>query len=303
MAKILCADSDKRLSWLPNDFWDTTGHEWAAVPCGASVCDFLRDHGGDLAIVEVMLPDVCGFEVCRRIRADRQLFTTPVMLVSQTADTEEIEHGLAQGADDYLDKSLDSLELQRRIRSVLDASAAAAMPDPVTNLMNERMAKYMVQHCVSARNPFALVCFEVIRLAEFARQAGTGAAGIALRRAACILETCGRPLKDDFFRPAHMGAAHFMCLVPPKMAEKYCNWVYSTWVKRLPELYEFLGVVPADPDKPGTQGVPCLDALLYYTVCPGHTRSSAHDCFQTLITIREHALRSGGGIFADHRVH
>ena len=255
--------------------------------------------GGDLAIVEVMMPDVCGFEILRRIRADRELFATPVMLVSYMAAEEEIQHGLAQGADDYIYKPLDFESFRTRAMSLLASSATIMQPDPLTNLMNERLAKCMVEHHISARRPFAVMCMELMQMVEFCRRAGVEASKAALLHAAGILEDCGRLLHDEFFRPAHMGAGHFMCIVRPEMAESYCGSVLRTWREQLPDFYSSVGFVPKSAEL--GRDAAGVNALVYYTVCTGQPRRSVRDCFQTLMTIREHARWNGEGIYADRR--
>jgi DNA-binding response OmpR family regulator len=113
--------------------------------------DTLRSWGADIAIVEVMMPDVCGFEICRRVRADKDLFTKPVMLVSYMAADEEIQHGLAQGADDYLPKPLDSNLFNARAMSLVNNAASVTDPDPLTGLSGHRLAKYWIQNRISAQ--------------------------------------------------------------------------------------------------------------------------------------------------------
>jgi DNA-binding response OmpR family regulator len=295
MAKILYVDQDKRISGVVRDLLTASGHECATLSRGAQACDSLRELGADLMIVEVLLPDVCGFEILRRIRADRELFATPVMLVSQMNTEEEVQHGMAQGADDYLQKPPDAAQFLARVKSLLAAAALVRQPDPLTHLMNEHLAKYTVEHHLSLREPFALVCLELMQLAEFGQKAGAEAGNKVLRHAAHILEACARPLKDDSFQAAHMGAAHFMCLMRPDMAGTYCEWVCGTWRAHVPALYASIGLAGTDDE------VPRVGALVYYTVYSGQRGSSVHDCFQKLMTIREHAHRNGEGIYADRR--
>ena len=299
MASILYVDYDKRFSGAVHDFWAPLGHECITVSHGALACESLREVGGDLAIVEVMMPDICGFEILRRIRADRKLFTTPVMLVSHMAAEEEIQHGLAQGADDYVFKPFDFEVLRTRAMPLLESSATIMQPDPLTHLMNERLAKCMVEHHISARRPFAVMCLELMQMVEFCHKAGVEASKALLLRAADILKDCGKLLHDEYFRPAHMGGGHFMCIVRPEMVAEYCNSVLNAWREQLPDFYASIGFVTKTTamgrDAAG------VNALVYYTVCTGQPRRSVHDCFQTLITMRAHARWNGEGIYADHR--
>ena len=82
MAKIVYADWDERLSAAIRDFLVASGHECVTLTQGTPVCDTLRETEADLAIIEVMMPDVCGFEICRRIRLDGRMRYIPVIMRS-----------------------------------------------------------------------------------------------------------------------------------------------------------------------------------------------------------------------------
>jgi two-component system alkaline phosphatase synthesis response regulator PhoP len=81
--------------------------------------EHLRVHPADLAIVDILLPDVDGLEVCRRLRADERLRQLPVIFL--TAKGEEVDRiiGLELGADDYVVKPFSPRELLARVRAVL----------------------------------------------------------------------------------------------------------------------------------------------------------------------------------------
>ncbi|MDG1138098.1 MAG: response regulator transcription factor [Opitutales bacterium] len=85
-----------------------------------------RDYSPDLIILDVMMPDLDGFQLLRMIRADNLLQKTPVIMLTAKTDLEHRIKGLEQGADDYLGKPFDSQELVLRIRSILKRTAKQA---------------------------------------------------------------------------------------------------------------------------------------------------------------------------------
>jgi len=84
---------------------------------GASALRQVENSGYDLLILDIMLPDVDGFDVCRRVRALG--FTTPILILSARSLVDDRVKGLDTGADDYLTKPFDIAELGARVRALL----------------------------------------------------------------------------------------------------------------------------------------------------------------------------------------
>ena len=84
---------------------------------GASALRQVENSGYDLLILDIMLPDVDGFDVCRRVRALG--FTTPILMLSARSLVDDRVKGLDTGADDYLTKPFDIAELGARVRALL----------------------------------------------------------------------------------------------------------------------------------------------------------------------------------------
>jgi len=88
-----------------------------------------RDFSPDLIILDVMMPDLDGFQLLRMIRADNLLQKTPVIMLTAKTDLAHRIKGLEQGADDYIGKPFDSQELVLRIRSILKRTAESKKDD------------------------------------------------------------------------------------------------------------------------------------------------------------------------------
>ncbi len=92
------------------------GYSVTAEADGARAVEIFAPGRFDLAIVDVMLPTIDGFEVCRRIR---NVASTPIIVVTARIDTVDAVVGLESGADDYVRKPFDMTELKARIRALL----------------------------------------------------------------------------------------------------------------------------------------------------------------------------------------
>jgi DNA-binding response OmpR family regulator len=114
--KVLIIDDDKRLTDLLVEY--LTPHGWRVEvshnPLDA--LDDLEEELPDIIILDVMLPDIDGFETCRRIRAK---FNVPILMLTARGDVTDRVVGLELGADDYLSKPFEPRELIARMQSIL----------------------------------------------------------------------------------------------------------------------------------------------------------------------------------------
>lgn len=93
--------------------------------CGAAALEICRAEGPDLVILDVMMPDIDGFEVCRRLKADPATAHLPVVMVTALNTPEERVRGLTAGADDFLSKPINEIELNARVRNLLRVKMVA----------------------------------------------------------------------------------------------------------------------------------------------------------------------------------
>lgn len=95
------------------------GYDVVTATNGEEAIEKVAEHRPDLVLLDVMMPDIDGYEVTRRIKADPELPFTPVILVTARDSTQDKVAGLDAGADDYLTKPINFPELEARVRSIL----------------------------------------------------------------------------------------------------------------------------------------------------------------------------------------
>ncbi len=118
-ARILVADDNAANVKLPEDLLAFHGYEVEAAPDGEAALASVRERAPDLLLLDVLMPGLDGYEVCRAVRADPALAMLPVVMVTALEDREERVRGLDAGADDFLSKPLNPPELIARVRSLL----------------------------------------------------------------------------------------------------------------------------------------------------------------------------------------
>jgi two-component system response regulator MprA len=113
---VLVADDDKRIAASVRRALIYEGYDVSVVHDGTEALRMARDHMPDLLILDIMMPEIDGVEVCRRIRADGDV---PVLMLTAKDAVADRVLGLDAGADDYLVKPFAYDELLARVRSLL----------------------------------------------------------------------------------------------------------------------------------------------------------------------------------------
>ncbi len=113
---LLLIDDDRRLNSLLSDYLKKFGFEVYPVTHPETGLRYLAEHSPDLIILDIMLPDMNGFEVCRRIRKN---YSTPIIMLTARGEVTDRIAGLEIGADDYMPKPFEPRELVARIQTIL----------------------------------------------------------------------------------------------------------------------------------------------------------------------------------------
>lgn len=117
MVKILLADDEQAITSELGPFLQRNGFEVAIARDGEEALDLTNAFRPDLIVLDVLMPRLDGRAVCRRLRAAGNW--TPVIMLTQVGTAAERALSLEEGADDYLNKPFDPIELVARIRAVL----------------------------------------------------------------------------------------------------------------------------------------------------------------------------------------
>jgi pilus assembly protein CpaE len=123
MAKILVIDDELQSVKLIGMLLQRRGHEIVAATLGSQGLEKARAERPDLIVLDIMMPDMDGFEVCRRLRADPTTATVPVIMFTAKNMVDDKVTGFQAGADDYLTKPVHPDELATRVEALLARSA------------------------------------------------------------------------------------------------------------------------------------------------------------------------------------
>jgi len=117
--RILVIDDNIQFQKLMAQALSHAGYEVIVANDGAEGLNKLKETRPSLVILDIMMPGMDGYEVCRHIRANPQTADIPVLMLTAKNGPRDQMQGFASGADDYLTKDMSLLEIVQRVRSML----------------------------------------------------------------------------------------------------------------------------------------------------------------------------------------
>jgi len=119
--RILCVDDDPLNLSLLEAVLGPQGYDVVPVPNGPLALEKIKTMQIDICLLDVMMPDMDGFEVCRRIKSDEYHRNIPVVMITALDDRENRIRGIEAGAEDFISKPFDATEVLARIKMLLHA--------------------------------------------------------------------------------------------------------------------------------------------------------------------------------------
>lgn len=121
--KILVVDDSLPILELASTMLKLLGYEPIKASNGVAALKVLAEEKPDLALLDVMLPDMDGFKICQHIRSNAAMAKMPVFMVSAKKNAEDMEKGTKAGADEYVTKPFKSADMARLIKNYIGAGS------------------------------------------------------------------------------------------------------------------------------------------------------------------------------------
>jgi two-component system alkaline phosphatase synthesis response regulator PhoP len=118
-AKILVVDDNEQNLELLLAYLEEIDCQTISASNGIEALELIKTQSPDLVLLDVMMPQMSGFEVCRRLRSDPDTKDLPVIMVTALNELGDIERAIDSGTDDFLSKPVNKLELITRVKTML----------------------------------------------------------------------------------------------------------------------------------------------------------------------------------------
>ncbi|MBI5093423.1 MAG: response regulator [Candidatus Hydrogenedentes bacterium] len=237
MSRILVVDDDVDLAELVKTKLASEGHEVHCINSGEGAFELAKHVKPDIAVLDIMLPGVTGYQICRRIRKDPELYRMAILILTALGEEPEVFHGLEQGADDYLVKPFKLDGLIEKITSMDALLEAITKRNPLTNLPGTDAIKREINHRLARGTAIASCYIDMVGFKPYCAAYGREGQQRALEFAAKMLTQLIRNMGIYEFFISHMGGEHFVVLVNLEDYERFCATLIRTFDQMVNQLY------------------------------------------------------------------
>ncbi len=213
--KLLIVEDDLDVADMLNAYFRVQGYEVFTVNWGEDGVRACQASRPDLIILDIRLPDIDGYEVARRLRADRRAADIPIIFLTEKRDRADRLQGLELGADDYITKPFDVQELRLRVRNALRRAKQDTLTNPVTGLPDGKLVDERLRECLQSGN-WAMLLVSLENLDSFRESYGFVASDDVLRAVSLMVHNAMREIgtSGDFL--GHVGPTDFVLITTPE---------------------------------------------------------------------------------------
>ena len=237
--RILVVEDDADISNMLHLYFKSQGYEVHVAPTGNAALDLTRQKLPNVIVLDIMLPDIDGYEVCRRLRTSLRTSHIPIIFLTQKDERSDKIRGLELGADDYITKPFDVEELRLRVRNTIQSAEVASLTSPSTGLASGRLIEQQLR-ALMEREDWGILYVGILGLEVFNEAYGFVAGEEVLRFTGMILnnvvDAVGTP--DDFV--GHIGGDDFIMITKAANIETMADEIVKRFEKDIGTHYDFM---------------------------------------------------------------
>ena len=236
--KVLIADDDPGIVAVVEAVLNEEGFETFSALDGEETLEAVSSHRPDVVLLDLMMPHVDGLEVCRRIRSNPATsHMCVIMLTARTFPADKLM-GLGTGADDYITKPFDPVDLATRIRAAMKRNQEAAALSALTRLPGRRQMQEMETRLEEEDTPFAVMSIDLDGFTNFNERYGSLRGDMAIRRlGACVQQVIAETAGSRGFA-GHLGGDDFVAIVDAALAQRTAVRLQELWQEAARDVYD-----------------------------------------------------------------
>ena len=250
--RILVVEDDVDISNMLRIYFTSQSYEVVIAGRGGEALDRCRLQLPNVIVLDIMLPDIDGYEVCTQLRTSLRTSHIPIIFLTQKDERSDRIAGLELGADDYITKPFDIEELRLRVQNAMRRAERESLTNPTTGLPSGRLNEEQLRSLM--RKPsWGLLYIGIDGLDDFNNAYGFLAGDDVLRFVALLLgetvDALGNP--DDYI--GHVGGDKFMVISRAEQSRALADALKTRFASGILAHYSFIDrdrgyLILKDPD-------------------------------------------------------
>jgi len=237
--RILLVEDDKDISNMLRIYFAGQDYEVSVAPRGGDALALTRTNLPHLIVLDIMLPDMDGYAVCRELRTTTRTSHIPIIFLTQRDERSDRIAGLEMGADDYITKPFDIEELKLRVQNAIQRSERESLTDPRSGLPSGRLIEEQLRRLMRS-DGWAFMDARIVHFDAFKDVYGFVAGDDVLRFTAMlvgeVMDELGGP--NDFI--GHPGGDNFVLVTAPDSAGPIRDRLMARFNEQVLTHYSFI---------------------------------------------------------------
>ncbi len=208
--QILIVEDDLDLAEMLNAYFRVQNYEVLTAAWGEEALKISREENLQLVMLDIRLPDIDGYEVCRQLRLQRRTQDVPIIFLTEKRDRVDKLQGLELGVVDYITKPFDIQELRLRVRNAISRASRPALNNPVTDLPEGPTVDQKFVNLLTSEDRWAILLVAIDSLDKFRELYGFVAADDVLRAVTLMVRSAVREHGDEGDFIGHLDGEEFV---------------------------------------------------------------------------------------------
>jgi PleD family two-component response regulator len=238
--RILVVEDDFDISNMLRIYFSGQGYDVQVAPRGGDALTLTRKQLPQLIVLDIMLPDMNGYDVCRELRSTTRTSHIPIIFLTQKDERSDKIAGLELGADDYITKPFDIEELKLRVKNQIDRAERDNYTDPNSGLPSSSLIEEKLRDLMREEKVWTYLDLKIAHYEEFKDVYGFVAGNETLRFMALILgevlDELGTP--NDFV--GHAGSDNFVVITYSQKSDDLVKTLVNRFAEEVQQHYSFI---------------------------------------------------------------
>lgn len=260
-ARLLIVEDDTDIANMLQYYFVQQDFDVDIAPRGLAALEITCSRMPNLILLDIMLPDIDGYEVCRSLRMNTRTSHIPVIFLTQRDERSDKIQGLELGVDDYITKPFDFEELKLRVQNAIARADRESLTDPRSGLPSSRLIEDQLRKII-CETGWALIDIRLTHFHEFKETYGFIAGDDVVKSFSNLI----REVVDEYGSTSdfigHAGVDNFIIISEEKNAVKIRVQLEERFVEEILKHYTFIdreqGFIAATDDNGKTQQFPLM---------------------------------------------